>query len=119
MMAENYAYPSVAASIPRWHYLRMDNLEHIREMRGLNQTQLATLVGTSQPTISKIEKGTANPTLEMINRIAKALKVHPSALFKLDPLRQRAFNAMENIEDPARQEAAIIVLESMADKRGK
>lgn len=117
MLAFEYAQPVVAPGIPGWHYLVMDNLYKIRELRGMSQQQLADAVGANQATISKIEKGTGNPTLSMINRIAKALGVHPSSLFTLDPLRQRAVNAIDGIPDQARKEAAVLVLETMAQKR--
>jgi transcriptional regulator with XRE-family HTH domain len=114
MTAVDYAYPVVALGIPGWHYLDMDNLLTIRELKGITQQQLADAVGANQATISKIEKGIGNPTLAMINRIAKALGVHPASLFTLDPLRQRAVNAIDGIPDQTRKEAAVLVLESMA-----
>lgn len=117
MLAQNYAQPMIAPNIPARHYLDMDNMARIRAEKGLSQMQLAEMVGANQATISKIEKGVGNPTLSMINRIAKALEVHPSALFELDPLRKRAFRAIDGIDDAAKKEAAVIVLESMAGKR--
>ena len=36
---------------------RSERIREIREARALTQTQLAKLVGTTQPTISRIEKG--------------------------------------------------------------
>ena len=117
MIAEIYAQSVIAPNIPAWHYLCMDNMARIRTEKGLSQAQVAEMVGANQATISKIEKGIGNPTLSMINRIAKALGVHPSALFGLDPLRERALRAIDGIDDQARREAAIIVLESMAGKQ--
>lgn len=117
MQGLNYAHRVLAPVIPFWHTLVMDNLANIREMRGLNQSQLAKLVGANQSTISKIEDGKANPTLSMINRIAKALRVHPSMLFTTGSMQQRALNAIESIDDPARKEAAVIVLESMVGQQ--
>lgn len=112
-----YAYQIVVGTIPRWHYLDMDNMSRIREAKGLKQSQLAEMVGANQATISKIESGVGNPTLDMINRIAKALDVHPSALFAKPELEQRVMDALQHMDDPRQKEAAIIVLESMAAKR--
>ena len=112
-----YAQAVVARIIPIGHILCMDNLAHIRELRGLSQKQLADMIGANQATISKIESGTGNPTLSMINRLAKALEVEPHQLFSLSAIQQRALSAVEKIKDPARQEAALIVLESMAVNR--
>lgn len=114
--SELYAQAVVTPVIPAWHTFEMINMSHIRQMRGLSQMQLAERVGANQATISKIEKGIGNPTLSMITRIAKALNVHPSELFGMEPLKQRALEAIDHIKDPSRKDAAIIVLESMADK---
>lgn len=117
MPAQSYAQAAMAGYIPLRHYLDMDNMARIRHERGLSQVELAEMVGANQATISKIEKGVGNPTLSMINRIAQALRVHPSALFELDPLRQRTLRAIDAIDDAAKKEAALIVIESMAGKR--
>ena len=114
---ENYAQLVVASHIPARHTLHMKNLARIRESRGLTQTQLAEMVGANQATISKIEKGVGNPTLSMILRIADALKCDPADLFNTSGLRLRVLAALEAIDDPARAEAAAVVLESMAGRR--
>ncbi|WP_237690250.1 UDP-N-acetylglucosamine 1-carboxyvinyltransferase [Nocardioides panacisoli] len=44
-----------------------------RNHRGLTQAQLATLIGTSQSAINRIEKGHQNLSLEMLARIGEAL----------------------------------------------
>lgn len=113
-MTKKYAQPVVDRRGPSWHVLDMDNLARIRKMRGLTQSQLAEAIGANQATISKIEKGDGNPTLDMMQRIAAALRVHPSQLFKRDTLEQRAIEALEGLSDEAAREAAITVLEAMA-----
>lgn len=95
----------------------MDNLARIRSERGLTQSQLAEAIGANQATISKIESGRGNPTLDLINRIAAALDVHPSALFSRDALEQRALDALDHLVDVKAKEAAVIVLESMAQRQ--
>ncbi len=48
----------------------------IKEKRlelGLTQEELAKKIGIDQSDLSKIEKGTANPTIKMIKRIADSL----------------------------------------------
>lgn len=45
----------------------------LREQRGLSQTQLAALLHTSAPAISRLERGTVSPTLQTLDRVAKAL----------------------------------------------
>lgn len=41
----------------------------------LTQAELATLVGTKQPAIARLENGTANPSFLMLQRLADALSV--------------------------------------------
>ena len=46
--------------------------------KGLTQEELARLAGTSQANISKLEHGAMNPSMALIQRIAKGLGVHVS-----------------------------------------
>ena len=112
-----YAQSVVERYVGVCQLLDMDNLARIRSARGLTQIQLAQAVGANQATISKIESGAGNPTLSMINRIAAALRVHPSALFSRGALEQRALDALDHLDDDKAKEAAIIVLESMAHRQ--
>jgi ribosome-binding protein aMBF1 (putative translation factor) len=45
----------------------------LRERRGLTQADLAELTGIDQGDISRIERGSANPTERTLSRIADAL----------------------------------------------
>lgn len=56
------------------------NLQAIRESKSLTQDTLAQMSGVSQQTISKIEKGHGNPTIETLGRLARALGVPVSDL---------------------------------------
>jgi transcriptional regulator with XRE-family HTH domain len=54
----------------------------MRMARNLTQTQLAKLVGTSQPAIARLESGNhTNVTLAFLYRVAKALEVEPRLKF--------------------------------------
>ncbi len=57
------------------------NLRLERTRADLTQEQLAGLVGTSQGHLSEIERGAAWASLEMVERVAKALKIRPAVLF--------------------------------------
>lgn len=53
-------------------------IEKLIEMRlkhGLTQAQLAKRLGTKQSAISRLERGTYNPTLSFLNKLADALDV--------------------------------------------
>lgn len=56
----------------------------VRELRleaGLTQEEFAERCGLFRTYLSRIENGTANPTLTMIHALAKSLKVSIPALF--------------------------------------
>jgi transcriptional regulator with XRE-family HTH domain len=55
----------------------MNRIAEHRRKRGLSQGALAALVGTTQPTIQRIESGAQNLTEEWMMRIAEALEVSP------------------------------------------
>lgn len=44
-----------------------------RTKRGWSQTELAEAIGSRQPVISRLERGEGNPSLQTLERIAKAL----------------------------------------------
>jgi transcriptional regulator with XRE-family HTH domain len=97
------------------HTVFMRNLRQIRQQKGLSQVELAEMVGCSQGMISKIEKGQANPTLDLIEAIAQALDTSPASVFGLPELQQRALDAIERL-DPDIRASALAVLEKMAAK---
>lgn len=43
-----------------------------RLKRGWSQSDLARVIGSLQPVISRLERGTSNPSLQTLERIAKA-----------------------------------------------
>lgn len=51
------------------------NVKMLREIRGLSQADLAERIEASAGTLSHIEKGTRQPSLDMLYRIADALNV--------------------------------------------
>jgi len=44
-----------------------------RLKQGLTQKQLARKIGTKQPVISRLERGSYNPTIKFLHRVADAL----------------------------------------------
>ena len=50
-------------------------LKQLRTRQGFNQTDLAKKVRVTQAYIAMLEKGRENPTLKVLERLAKALKV--------------------------------------------
>jgi len=59
------------------------NVKALRKQRGLNQTILAKKVGVTQAYIAMLEKGAkVNPTLALLTKLAKALKVPVAELLR-------------------------------------
>ncbi len=54
----------------------------LREQRGWSQDELAKRAGVSNVHICTIEKGTRNPSLDVLGRIAEALGVTASELLR-------------------------------------
>lgn len=59
-----------------------------RESRGFSLGTLSQMAGISKTSLSKIEAGQGNPSLEVLNRIANALNVPVGALFGEEKLPQ-------------------------------
>ncbi len=58
------------------------NVKTIRAMRGMTQQALADKAQIHRVYLAQIEGGTRSPSLEMLERIAKALKVKPGKLLE-------------------------------------
>ncbi|MBN1379927.1 MAG: helix-turn-helix transcriptional regulator [Gammaproteobacteria bacterium] len=56
-------------------YTNKSSLKILRMRAGFSQKQLALTIGTSQSHIAKIENGIADPQIETLKRIAKALSI--------------------------------------------
>ncbi|HEX7855345.1 MAG TPA: helix-turn-helix transcriptional regulator [Sphingobium sp.] len=66
--------------IPSTKRILARNLRQLRLARGFSQDDLAAEAGLRQALISAIEVGTANPTLDSLDRVASALKIDLSIL---------------------------------------
>ena len=54
-------------------YALVKTIINQRIKRGWSQTELAEAIGSRQPVISRLERGEGNPSLQTLQRIAKAL----------------------------------------------
>jgi transcriptional regulator with XRE-family HTH domain len=57
-------------------------IKTLRKARGLGQTSLAKAARLSRGYLSRVEIGMQSPTLEVIERLAAALKVKPADLLE-------------------------------------
>ncbi len=64
-------------------------LRALRMQRGYSVRQLAERAHVSYPTITRIERGSMSPTVEMLEKLARALKVHITELFSPPKQRRR------------------------------
>jgi transcriptional regulator with XRE-family HTH domain len=51
------------------------NVRQLRQARGLTQAQVARLAGVPRATWSNLESGLANPTLDVLRKVAQALQL--------------------------------------------
>lgn len=58
------------------------NLRRVRKERDLSQEALADEVGLAVTYVGQIERGIRNPTLGIVERLARALKVKPLDLLQ-------------------------------------
>lgn len=59
-----------------------ENIRTLRGKRGLSQERLALEAGVDRTLVSKIERAIANPTLEVLTKLALALEVPLARLLK-------------------------------------
>lgn len=57
-----------------------ERIREIRKSMGLTQKQLGNKVGIAEQTIGQYERGTLNPKIETLVRIAAALDVNPAEI---------------------------------------
>jgi transcriptional regulator with XRE-family HTH domain len=63
-----------------------DTLKKVREAKGLSQKELAGLLDMPQPQYSRIESGKTDPSFTTISKIANALNISLSELFRADEI---------------------------------
>ena len=56
------------------------NVRRYRKLRGMTQEQLAHEVEMERSYVSDLERGTRNPSVRVLGRLAEALDVEPRAL---------------------------------------
>jgi XRE family transcriptional regulator, regulator of sulfur utilization len=82
------------------------NLKALRAARRLSQEQAAKLAGLPRPTWANLESGSANPTLNVLLRVASVLQVSVEELIGPPKAECRFFSAAE-IETSRRGQASI------------
>lgn len=62
-------------------YSLAERVAYLRKKRSLTQAEVAKLTKLSQSTITQIENGKKDPSIETVQKLAKALDVHVAVLF--------------------------------------
>lgn len=63
------------------------NVRALREERELSQEELGFEAGIDRTYVSGVERGVRNPTITVLERLAKGLKVDPAVLLQRTPRR--------------------------------
>ncbi len=58
-----------------------NRLQFIRKHRGMTQDALSIAASIDRSYLSEVENGKSAPTLDAIDRLAKALDIHPAEFF--------------------------------------
>jgi len=61
------------------------NVRHYRQLRGMTQEELAHLADMKRTYVSDLERGTRNPTVRALGRLAEALTIDPVELIRNNP----------------------------------
>jgi len=64
-------------------------IKYLREKRGMSQTKLANLAKIGKSTLSEYEAGKANPTADVVKRIAKVLNVSADYLLGISDVYEQ------------------------------
>jgi transcriptional regulator with XRE-family HTH domain len=84
-VGNSFYYYIIGSKMERNQSIFVQNLKKYRRNCGLTQEQLAEKVNVSTHHIGMIESSRNNPTLDLVERIAKALNIKVYELF-MDPL---------------------------------
>lgn len=76
------------------------NVKRLRKERGYSQNEFAIVAGLTQAYLSRVERGLANPQLDIINKIANGLGISIEELlhFEMEAGTARKLHAEEKIE---------------------
>jgi transcriptional regulator with XRE-family HTH domain len=100
-------------------HLFVENLKFYRKKEGLSQMALAERCGASLGYIAEIEFGRKFPSVEMVEKIARSLKVEPYQFFKdetseEDRERRETTRLLQGLPDRVKREIAAQLLSAIS-----
>jgi transcriptional regulator with XRE-family HTH domain len=91
------------------------NLIALRERKGISQTSLAKVSGTTRASIALMESGSGNPTLEILLKISQALKISIDELISSPRVECKHVKAAD-VPFDRRSKNGVIVRKLLPDK---
>src|SRR5829696_3994326 len=80
--------------------VQMERIRQLRKEQGLSQAKLAVMADMDPATLNRLERGTGNPNLKTLERVAEALGVEVADFFPKAPGRSSPelslFNSLED-----------------------
>jgi transcriptional regulator with XRE-family HTH domain len=92
--------------------VQMERIRQLRKERGLSQARLAVMADMDPATLNRLERGTGNPNLKTLERVADALGVEVADFFpkaqRRSSLEPTLLNGLEEERHVSRFSEAII-----------
>ena len=85
----------------------MDRIRQLRNERGLSQVKLAVMADMDPATLNRLERGTGNPNLKTLERVAEALGVEVADFFPKAPRRSSLEPSLFNGLDEERRRGVL------------
>ncbi|WP_312573086.1 helix-turn-helix transcriptional regulator [Brevundimonas sp.] len=67
-----------------WEKIVGANVRRLRKERGVSQEVLAGDAGLAMRHLGRIERGTGNPTVRVLGKLAEVLGVHPTEFYRAE-----------------------------------
>lgn len=90
-------------------------IRRLREEKGLSKRALAEMAGIDPAALSRIERGMGSFTLTTLLKIADALQISPSALFRSHPQEEERLLALYAMLPDDKKRLVFEMLESLAE----
>ena len=68
--------------------MNYNNVGQLRKFRKMSVIELAEKAGITRQQVYAIEAGKHSPTIITLEKLAKALRVHPSVFFDIEPIKK-------------------------------
>jgi len=98
--------------------VQMERIRQLRKVRGLSQAKLAVMADMDPATLNRLERGTGNPNLKTLERVADALGVGVADFFPKAPPRSPLEPSLLNgLEEERRRTELEEIRESYREER--